>query len=287
MRRDSQYQFLDAGAGRKLERFGPWVLARPCAQAVWRPQFPALWNEADALFSREQGAHWQFREPRLREGWHCTLGGLEFFLKPTDFGHVGVFPEHLLGWRMVQGALRRFPGPDAPSVLNLFAYSGGATLACAQAGAQVCHLDASRKMTDWARDNARINRLEQAPIRWIVDDVTKFLKRELRRGRRYDGIILDPPSFGRGTSQELFQIDACMLELLELCREILSPRPLFLLLTCHTPGYTPLVLSHLATQTLPPGEIRSGEMALPVEDPGVMAVPSGAYAFWQPDAPRQ
>ncbi|MGN0893083.1 MAG: class I SAM-dependent methyltransferase [Oligosphaeraceae bacterium] len=280
--RDSQYQFLDAGAGRKLERFGPWILSRPCAQAVWAPQFPRLWEEADALFSREQGARWQFRSPRLREGWRCSLGGVDFFLKPTDFGHVGIFPEHLLGWRLAGEAIRQCQGPEAPAILNLFAYSGGATLACAKAGAQVCHLDASRKMTDWARENARLNHLEEAPIRWIVDDVTKFLKRELRRGRRYDGIILDPPSFGRGTCQELFQIDECMQELLGLCREILSPHPLFLLLTCHTPGYTPLVLSHLAIQSLPTGRLRSGEMTLPTDEAGRLAVPCGAYAFWTP-----
>ena len=167
------------------------------------------------------------------------------------------------------------------SILNLFAYSGGATLACARAGAEVCHLDASRKMTDWARDNANANHLQDAPVRWIVDDVTKFLNREIRRGRKYDGIILDPPSFGRGTSKEFFQIDQCMLELLDLCRQCLSDTPSFVLLTCHTPGYTPLVLSHLAAQSFPKGEIKTGEMILPVAG-NALAVPSGAYAFWQP-----
>ena len=279
MKTDSQYEFLDAGAGRKLERFGQWVLSRPCAQAVWSPQQPDLWRQADASFSREHGAHWEFRSPRIRDGWRCELGGIEFLLKPTDFGHVGIFPEHLLGWNLVRESIRA-AAPRKLSILNLFAYSGGATLACAKAGAEVCHLDASKKMTDWARENAAVNHLEEAPIRWIVDDVTKFLKREIRRGRRYDGIILDPPSFGRGTSQELFQIDQCMLELLALCRDVLAETPSFVMLTCHTPGYTPLVLEHLAAQSFPKGEIRTGEMVLPAAD-GILAVPSGAYAFWK------
>lgn len=278
--RDRQYQFLDAGGGRKLERFGEWILERPCAQAVWAPQHRELWREADASFSRDRGAHWEFRSPRVKNGWMCELGGLSFILKPTDFGHVGIFPEHLLGWRLAEESIAAAL-PRRLSILNLFAYSGGATLACAKAGAEVCHLDASRKMTDWARDNANANHLQDAPVRWIVDDVTKFLNREIRRGRKYDGIILDPPSFGRGTSKELFQIDQCMLELLDLCRQCLSDTPSFALLTCHTPGYTPLVLSHLAAQSFPEGEIKTGEMILPVAG-NALAVPSGAYAFWQP-----
>ena len=192
----------------------------------------------------------------------------------------GHLPEHLLGWRLAEESIAAAL-PRRLSILNLFAYSGGATLACAKAGAEVCHLDASRKMTDWARDNANANHLQDAPVRWIVDDVTKFLNREIRRGRKYDGIILDPPSFGRGTSKELFQIDQCMLELLDLCRQCLSDTPSFALLTCHTPGYTPLVLSHLAAQSFPEGEIKTGEMILPVAG-NALAVPSGAYAFWQP-----
>ena len=202
-------------------------------------------------------------------------------LRPTDFGHVGIFPEHSFGWAKMQEEIRRTPQPEKPSILNLFAYSGGATLAAAQSGAAVCHLDASKKMVEWARENARLNHLDEAPIRWITDDVQKFLKREIRRGRRYDGIVLDPPSFGRGTNQELFQIDDNMLEVLDLCRQVLAERPLFVLLTCHTPGYTPMVLTHLVTQQLPPGQIEAGEMALPAA-PGTYAVPSGTYAWWKP-----
>lgn len=276
------YELLDAGDGRKLERFGRFMLDRPCAQAVWHPQHDQrFWAQADAYFTREHGAHWQFRTPAVRNGWECTLNGVSMLLHPTDFGHVGMFPEHSFGWGKMQQAIRASKRSAQPSVLNLFAYSGGATLAAAQAGAEVCHLDASRKMVDWARDNAAINHLQDAPIRWITDDVQKFLKREIRRGRHYDGIVLDPPSFGRGTNQELFQIDNNMLEVLDLCRQVLNNHPLFVLLTCHTPGYTPLVLTHLATQLLPPGQITAGEMTLPAA-PTVFAVPSGTYAWWTP-----
>ena len=282
-----QYELLDAGAGRKLERFGPIVLDRPCAQAVWQPQLDARqWSqEADAFFTREHGARWQFRRPAIREGWECTLAGVSMLLRPTDFGHVGMFPEHSFGWTKMKETLRATKHAQPPNVLNLFAYSGGATIAAAQAGAMVCHLDASKKMVDWARENAALNHLEEAPIRWITDDVQKFLKREIRRGRRYDAIVLDPPSFGRGTNQELFQIDHNMLEVLDLCRQVLAEQPLFVLLTCHTPGYTPLVLTYLMKQLLPAGNIEAGEMTLPAK-PGVFAVPSGTYAWWTASGER-
>lgn len=282
MSADQSYEFIDAGAGRKLERFGRHILDRPCAQAVWRPQSPpSVWRQADGFFTRDGGSRWELRNPQLRNGWQCQLAGIQFWLKPTDFGHVGVFPEHCRSWRLaaeaIGGSSRR---PAELDILNLFAYSGGATLAMARLGCRVCHLDASKKMVEWARENARINGLSEAPVRWIIDDVQKFLRREIRRGHRYDGVILDPPSFGRGTNQELFQIDSDMLELLDLCRQVLSSQALFLMLTCHTPGYTPLVLEHLVGQSLPEGRIATGEMTLPATA-AQFAVPSGSYAFWR------
>ncbi len=278
----SEYQFVDAGAGRKLERFGEYLLDRPCAQAVWRPQLSQdQWRRAQGFFTREGGSRWELRAPRMRDGWQCTLDGITFNLRPTDFGHVGIFPEHIRSWRLCSDAIRNCGrAPQQLDILNLFAYSGGATLAMARIGCKVCHLDASKKMVEWARDNARVNHLEDAPIRWIIDDVQKFLKREIRRGHKYDGVILDPPSFGRGTNQELFQIDSNMLELLALCRQVLTDKPLFMMLTCHTPGYTPLVLEHLVAQSIDGGHCTTGEMTLPAEAQQ-MAVPSGAYAFWQ------
>ena len=273
------YSLLDSGNGRKLERFGEYVTDRPCAQAVWRTRLDTRqWQMADAHFTRENNRGWCFRRQIPRE-WLCRLGGVTFIVGPTDFGHIGVFPEHLLGWRWMLE--RTASAKSRPSILNLFAYSGGATLALAMAGCEVCHLDASKKTVEWARRNANANGLENAPIRWIVDDVNKFMLRELRRGRKYDGIVLDPPSFGRGTSQEIFKIDNCLLELLDNCARLLSDTPLFLFLSCHTPGYTPIVLGHLVNQTLGHGTVRTGEMFIESNTP----LPSGSYAAWTPSTP--
>lgn len=272
------YTLIDAGNGRKLEQFGPYLVDRPCAQAVWRPSLPpARWQQAHAFFTREGGNRWEFA-PQVPASWPCTIAGLNFRIQPTDFGHLGVFPEHARTWRFLTQSP---PGPGRPTLLNLFAYSGGATLAAARAGFEVCHLDASKKMVEWARANAELNQLADAPIRWIVDDAQKFLQREVRRARRYDAIVLDPPSFGRGTNQELFKIDTHMLDLLDLCRKLLSDSPRLLFLSCHTPGYTPMVLSHLVRQTLPKGQIETGEMTLQAQ-PDSLDVPSGTFAIWKP-----
>ncbi|MFA6816111.1 MAG: class I SAM-dependent methyltransferase [Lentisphaeria bacterium] len=274
---DQQYQLLDAGNGRKLEKFGPYVLDRPCAQAVWRQTRPlSFWQKADASFTREQKDNrWTFQK-RLPSEWVCELNEILFRIELTDFGHVGVFPEHAFAWREFQKLAKAAKRPLC--VLNLFAYSGGATLAAASVKAEVCHLDASKKMVDWARKNAALNHLEEAPIRWIIDDVQKFLSREIRRKRQYDFIILDPPSFGRGTNKELFQIDDNMLNLLELCRQVLGDQPVGVLLSCHTPGYTPTVLTHLLSQIFKKGKITAGEMLLEAVPPA-LSVPSGTYAL--------
>ena len=275
---DEDYELLDSGYGRKLERFGEMTLDRPCAQAVWRPQKGAdVWERANAVFHREsRESHWEFKT-RVPAAWKCRVGGVLFRLQLTDFGHVGVFPEHVFGWNWMRERIKRTG--RSLSVLNLFAYSGGATLALAQAGCEVCHLDASKKMVDWANRNAELNQLQEAPIRWIVDDVTKFLKREIRRGHRYDGILLDPPSFGRGTNQELFKIETHLLDLLDMCGEVMSEQADFLFVSCHTPGYTPIVLQHLLAQSRRGGEILTGEMRIPGSQ-GVLDIPSGSFAVW-------
>ena len=268
-----KYELLDSGAGRKLERFGDYLLDRPCSQAVWRPSLPTdVWRKADGFFTREEGNHWMFAR-RLPESWTCEVGEVCFKISPTDFGHVGVFPEHELGWNWM--VKRIVDSGRRPSVLNLFAYTGGATMALAKHGCEVCHLDASKKMVDWAHRNMELNHLEEAPIRWIVDDVQKFLLREKRRGRKYDGILLDPPSFGRGTNQELFKIDNNLLDLLDMCIGVLSDDPLFLFVSCHTPGYTPLVLTNLLGQGLRGrGVMEAGEMVI---RSGQLNLPSGSY----------
>lgn len=263
------YKLIDSGNQNKLEQFGDYLLVRPSSQAVWKPTIDAkLWKEADAVFTREPHNKW-IAQPPLPQSWTVELAGIKFKLMPTDFGHIGIFPEHAELWKWMVPKLKK-----KSSILNLFAYTGGATLAAAKAGADVCHVDASKTAVAWARENAAINKLDK--IRWIVDDVIKFLRREVKRGNRYDGIILDPPTFGRGSQGEVFKIEKDLPVILELCFQLLSPKPLFLILSCHTPGYTPLVLHHLLRQAEEMGTIEMGEMVIP----GPLPLTSGSYARW-------
>jgi len=281
--RHDEYELLDSGDGRKLERFGQCTLVRPSAGAVWMPSSPeADWNNADAWFDRDGGNAWTQRNP-LPASWNIAIAGLAFKLSTTAFGHLGVFPEQRSSWRWIQQVIKTAQAARSEkiSVLNLFAYSGGSTLAAAAAGAQVCHLDASKGMVARARENAQLNRLDSAPIRWIVDDVTKFLDRELRRGSHYDAIILDPPSFGMGISGEVYKIEKDLNGTLGKCIKLLSHNPLFLLLSCHTPAYTPTVMQNLMLQTTVDlkGTVVASEMTLSGK-PGVMPLPSGTSDYW-------
>ena len=277
----NEYALLDSGHGRKLERFGTILLDRPCAQAVWNPSTPALWKEADAYFTRKDGLEWRGREA-LPDSWIASIEGVRMKLATTDFGHLGVFPETRELWRWIRERIKgeTKTRKEPLNFLNLFAYSGGATLAAAQEGAHCCHVDASKGMVAWARENAALNELEDHPIRWIVDDVNKFLQREERRGRRYDAVLLDPPSFGRGKSGELYKIEHALLETLQLCKNVLSEQPAFVYLTSHTPGFTPTVLSNLLRQLLPSGTLEQGEMLLQGEAP-IYNVPSGTWSRWR------
>lgn len=263
------YELLDSGFGKKLEKFGPYTLSRPAAQAVWRPSRES-WNP-HASFTREGENSWTGELP---DTWVVEVSGLKFKLSKTDFGHLGIFPEQAPFWIWLQEKVK----PEH-EILNLFAYSGGSTLACAKAGAKVCHLDASKGMVDWARENAQLNQLEKAPIRWIVEDVNKFLRREIKRGHLYDGIIFDPPSFGRGAKGEIFKIEDHILELHDLVKSLLVPKPLLVLFSCHTPGFTPIVMEHLLRDLMGnhSGAIDSGEMVLQGKRP----LPSGTYSRWQ------
>jgi 23S rRNA (cytosine1962-C5)-methyltransferase len=273
-----KYLLVDSGDQQKLERFGNYLIARPCSQALWRPSLAqSEWDCADAHFSRDGGNAWSFTS-RLPSSWVAEVEGVRFKIAPTDFGHLGVFPEHSLLWKPMKEAICSRKG--APQILNLFAYSGGATLAAAQAGARVCHLDASKGMVAWARENAELNDLLSAPIRWIVDDAAKFLRREIKRGVCYDGIILDPPSFGRGNKGEVFKIERDIHDLLYLCRQLLSDRALFLIFTTHTPGMTPIVMGHLVGQKMQglKGRIETGEMILPSNTR--VDIPCGSFVRW-------
>lgn len=276
------YELLDSGAFQKLERFGKVVLARPCAQAVWRQTRPASdWQHATATFFRDGGNQWRGRD-RLPETWELNVDGVRFMLSSTDFGHLGIFPEQRDQWQRIRevcASYRQRHG-RAPRVLNLFAYSGGSTLAAALAGAEVVHVDASKGMVDWARKNATLNGLEDKPVRWIVDDVTKFLDREHRRERTYDLIILDPPSYGRGAKGEIFKIENDLPPLLALIGKLMSPEPLGVLLSCHTPELTPISLHHLLLQQFGKnGTLDHGEMQLRGSDQ-VLPVPSGSFCWW-------
>lgn len=267
-----EYRFLDSGNGRRLESFGEIVLDRPAASAVWRPESPGLWKKTTASVLREKDTAWQGRVP---QEWKIQHGGLDFWLKPTAFGHVGLFPEHESQWPWIAEQVQK----GRSAVLNLFAYSGGASLVAAKSGANVCHVDASQPMVDWARKNAQINHLQDRPIRWIVDDVIKFLKREERRERKYDLIILDPPSFGRGKKGEVFKIEEHLLTLLHACRNCLSEEGACLF-SCHTPGYTPIVLEQLLLQVFGRGKTRKQEMVLSGESTR-FSLPLGSVCSWE------
>ena len=279
---NSDYQLLDSGGGQKLERFGPIVLARPCAQAMWKPSLPPHeWAKATASFLRDGGNQWHGRD-KLPDTWIIGVDGLKFQLSSTDFGHLGIFPEQRDQWYRIglECAAFREKHSRPPRVINLFAYSGGSTLAAAKAGAEVCHVDASKGMVAWARNNAALNHLEDHPIRWIVDDVTKFLERELRRNSRYDLLILDPPSFGRGAKGEVFKIENGLTLLLALLQKVLSDQPLGVLFSCHTPEITPTSLHHLLQQAFGKTSRQEfGEMFLR-GSANVLPVPSGSYCWW-------
>jgi len=264
--KSDDYELLDSGDGRKLERFGRVVLARPCSQALWRPSLPrSEWDRADASFDREDGNRWHGRSNLPRE-WEIETAGVRFRLGGTDFGHLGIFPEQRAQWKWIResvsSAAERRGGSARPQVLNLFAYSGGSTMASALGGAEVCHLDASRGMVEWARGNAALNGLSAHPIRWIVDDAHKFMRREVRRGRRYDAVILDPPTFGRGAGGEMYKIEEGLKETLGLVRELLTDDPLFVLFSSHTPGLSCVVAENVLSQHFPRARLESGEMLL-------------------------
>lgn len=271
------YELIDSGDGLKLERFGPYTLSRPCSQAVWKQSLPKkIWDEASSTFTRIDDKRWQSKGS-LPDSWTISTKGIQFKLSCTDFGHLGIFAEQRPSWEWIHNTIKTANRPI--KLLNLFAYSGGVTLAAALAGAEVCHLDASKGMVAWARENAALNGLSNAPIRWIVEDVQKFIDREIRRNKTYDAIVLDPPTFGRGAQGELFKIEEHINRLLDSVKALLSPNPLFILFSCHTPGFTPIVLKQLLQQRLK-GTIVADEMVL--ESTRSFAIPSGAYARWTP-----
>ena len=277
----TDYELIDTANGERLERWGDVTLIRPDPQIIWKNVGDAPeWNSAHARYIRSDkgGGAWDFRR-KLPESWKINYGNLRFMVKPTGFKHTGLFPEQAVNWDYCGELIRSANRPI--NVLNLFAYTGGATLACAAAGASVCHCDAVKGMVDWARTNAKLSGLDDKPIRWIVDDANKFIKREIRRGTQYDGVILDPPSYGRGTNGEMWKLEDCIFELMMNITELLSDKPLFVLLNSYTTGFSASVMSYLLQMTVGRRfkiEVNSEEIGLPVKQTG-MPLPCGSTAI--------
>lgn len=278
-----EYELLDATGGNRLERWGRPVLVRPDPQVVWKtaPQSP-LWAKADAVYHRSArgGGSWEQKNP-LPQRWQIHWRELTLIVSPTGFKHTGIFPEQAVNWAWYQDTIREAGRPVR--VLNLFGYTGGATLACLQAGASVTHVDASKGMVAWARENAAASHLADRPCRWIVDDCAKFVARELRRGSRYDAVIMDPPSYGRGPGGEVWKLADNIYDLMTLCAQVLSDAPLFFAVNCYTEGLSPAVMEYILQTTLCPahgGRTWCDEIGLPVTATGGV-VPCGATAIWQ------
>ncbi len=278
-KQSKDYELLDSGEGEKLERYGQVIISRPDPQALW-PKSLSLkeWQKADAVFSRDEKAGWKTKS-KVPEKWQIDFSGLSFFIKLSPFKHTGLFPEQASNWEWMRDVIKK--EKRKLNILNLFGYTGGATLAAAQAGAEVCHLDASKTAISWARENAEISGLADKPVRWILDDAMAFVKREIKRGRQYDGIIMDPPAFGHGPKGEMWRIEENFIELLDLCRQVLSVKPLFFLINGYASGYSSIAYENNLLSLIKKygGEIEKGELAI-LESSGKRLLPCGIFARW-------
>ncbi|MDD3334726.1 MAG: class I SAM-dependent methyltransferase [Eubacteriales bacterium] len=279
------YEVLDTGDGEKLERWGKIILRRPDPQVIWPKAEPKLWERAQATYDRSEsgGGHWSFRD-RLPERWTMTLGDLKFYVKPTGFKHTGLFPEQAANWQFMRERIAAAgTWKQPPKILNLFAYTGGATLACAAAGAHVTHVDAAKGMVLWAKENRDLSGISEDSTRFIIEDAKAFVQRELRRGNRYEGILMDPPSYGRGPNGEVWKLENELFDLVDLCAQALSNKPLFFLINGYTTGFSACVLQNIAQRCLCGrygGKAEAAELALTVTSGGVL--PCGATARWIP-----
>ena len=280
------YEGLDAGNGEKLERFGKIVLRRPEPQAMWQINFDENWNKVSGFYHRSNkgGGYWEFKE-KLPEFWTVKYKDLTFKVTPTNFKHTGLFPEQATNWDFMMNKIKNTVSKGRQvKVLNLFAYTGAASMACSKAGADVVQVDASKGMTEWAKENRDLCGLTDHNIRFIVDDCLKFVEREYRRGHKYDGIVMDPPSYGRGPNKEVWKFEKNMAVLLDACLKILSDEPLFLLINAYTTGISNIVLANmLKTMMLPlfpNGKVTSGEVGLPIKK-NDMVLPCGIYGRWE------
>lgn len=275
------FEVLDTGDGEKLERWGDVILRRPDPQTIWPKADPTLWRQAQAWYHRSDkgGGEWEFFS-RLPEKWVIAHEALRFYVRPTGFKHTGLFPEQAANWVWMAEKLRQSGRKDL-RVLNLFGYTGGATLACAQAGAHVTHVDAAKGMVQWAKENRELSQLPETSCRWIVEDALRFVQREIRRGNSYDGILMDPPSYGRGPSGEVWKLENELYGLIDTCAQVLSPEPLFFLVNSYTTGFQASVLSNIIEKCVVSrfgGQVDSQELCLPVSTGGVL--PCGATGRW-------
>ena len=277
------YECIDAGNGEKLERWGKYILRRPDPQAMWETEFDKSWTSVDGHYHRSNkgGGYWEFKS-KLPDSWMVCYKDLKFKVTPTNFKHTGLFPEQATNWDFMMNKIRNAGRPI--KVLNLFAYTGAATMACAKAGAEVVQVDASKGMTMIAKENMHLCGLEDHKIRFIVDDCLKFVQREFRRGNKYDAIVMDPPSYGRGPNKEVWKFEKNIAVLLEECFKILSDRPLFLLINSYTTGVSNIVLGNMLKTTMlrkyPNGRVETGEVGLPVKK-NDMILPCGIYGRWE------
>lgn len=275
------YQLLDTSSGERLERWGDYILIRPDPQVIWNtPRTRKEWEQKNGHYhrSRQGGGQWKFFH--LPKQWSIQYKDLTFHLKPFHFKHTGLFPEQAVNWDWFSEKIRH--AGRKIKVLNLFAYTGGATLSAAAAGASVTHVDASKGMVTWAKENAAASGLKDAPIRWLVDDCIKFVEREIRRGNQYDAIIMDPPSYGRGPKGEIWKLEDSVFSFITLCTRLLGPRPLFFLINSYTTGLAPAVLTYMLSTALKDrdGHVTSQEIGLPVSSSGLI-LPCGASGRWE------
>ena len=276
-----EYKILDMAHGEKLEDWNGIILRRPDPQVIWNEEtYPELWKKADAVYTRSNtgGGSWENKNS-IPDNWAINYKDLTFNLKLMGFKHTGLFPEQASNWDYMIDKIKK--SNRKIKVLNLFAYTGGATVACAYAGADVVHVDSSRGMVDWAKENIKSSNLEDRYVRFIVDDVIKFVEREIRRGNKYDAIIMDPPSFGRGANKEVWRFEENLCELVELCTELLSDDPLFFLINSYTTGISSEVLKNILSLTIKKdGVITNGEIGLPMENSSLV-LPCGIYGRWE------
>lgn len=277
------YEILDMANGEKLERWGNITLIRPDPQIIWKEKsFPEKWKNANAKYNRSNtgGGNWNFIKP-LPKSWQIKYKDLTFNIKPMGFKHTGIFPEQAVNWDWMMNKIRN--SNREAKILNLFAYTGGASVACLKAGASVCHVDSSKGMCEWAKENVTSSGLRERPIRFLIDDVVKFVNREIRRGNKYDGIIMDPPSYGRGANGEVWKFEENIADLVKLCMNVLSDKPLFFLINSYTTGISSQVLENLLRINIPKkvgGKFSHGELGLPMTN-SKLILPCGIYGRWE------